>query len=205
MTRRCCCALAAAAARANAPIAAGTMARLAERAPELRKPWPRPALDALFSLLAAGPGLVDVVEAFDRTGLWGRLFPEWGAVRDLPPRDAVHLWTVDRHLVQTTVQAAALATTVARPDLLLLGALLHDIGKGRDADHSVVGAALAAQIGERARPARRRRGDAVRAWSATTCCCRTPRPAATSTTRPPCCASPTPWTATGCCWTCSTR
>ena len=141
--------LAAAAARANAPVAAGTMARLAERAPELRKPWPRPALDALFSLLAAGPGLVDVVEAFDRTGLWGRLFPEWGAVRDLPPRDAIHLWTVDRHLVQTTVQAAALATTVPRPDLLLLGALLHDIGKGRDTDHSVVGAALAAQIGER--------------------------------------------------------
>ncbi|HVV22849.1 MAG TPA: [protein-PII] uridylyltransferase, partial [Pseudonocardiaceae bacterium] len=141
--------LAAAAARAGAPVAAGTMARLTERAPELRKPWPKPALDALFSLLAAGPGLVDVVEAFDRTGLWGRLFPEWGAVRDLPPRDSVHLWTVDRHLVQTTVQAASLATTVARPDLLLLGALLHDIGKGRDTDHSVVGAALAAQIGER--------------------------------------------------------
>jgi [protein-PII] uridylyltransferase len=141
--------LAAAAARANAPVAAGTMARLAERAPELRKPWPQPALDALFSLLAAGPGLVDVVEAFDRTGLWGRLFPEWGAVRDLPPRDSIHLWTVDRHLVQTTVQAASLATTVQRPDLLLLGALLHDIGKGRDTDHSVVGAALAAQIGAR--------------------------------------------------------
>jgi [protein-PII] uridylyltransferase len=141
--------LAAAAARADAPVAAGTMARLAERAPELRKPWPRPALEALFSLLASGPGLINVVEAFDRTGLWGRLFPEWGAVRDLPPRDSVHVWTVDRHLVQTTVQAASLATTVSRPDLLLLGALLHDIGKGRDTDHSVVGAALAAQIGER--------------------------------------------------------
>jgi [protein-PII] uridylyltransferase len=141
--------LAAAAARAAAPVAAGTMTRLAERAPELRGPWPPAATEALFSLLAAGPGLVDVVEAFDRTGLWGRLFPEWGAVRDLPPRDSVHLWTVDRHLVQTTVQAASLATTVDRPDLLLLGALLHDIGKGRDTDHSVVGAALAAQIGTR--------------------------------------------------------
>lgn len=141
--------LAAAAARAGAPIAAGTMARLADRAPELRKPWPRPALDALFGLLAAGPGIIDVIEALDRTGLWGRLFPEWGAVRDLPPRESVHVWTVDRHLVQTTVQAAALSTTVSRPDLLLLGALLHDIGKGRNTDHSVVGAALAGQIGER--------------------------------------------------------
>ncbi|HEX4701811.1 MAG TPA: [protein-PII] uridylyltransferase [Pseudonocardiaceae bacterium] len=141
--------LAAAAARANAPVAAGTMTRLADRAPELRKPWPAAALDALLRLLAVGPGLIDVVEAFDRTGLWGRLFPEWGMVRDLPPRDSIHLWTVDRHLVQTTVRAASLATTVSRPDLLLLGALLHDIGKGRDTDHSVVGAALAARIGER--------------------------------------------------------
>jgi [protein-PII] uridylyltransferase len=141
--------LAAAAARATAPIATGAMTRLVERAPELRKPWPKPALEALFGLLAAGSGAVDVIEALDRTGLWGRLFPEWGAVRDLPPRDAAHVWTVDRHLVQTTVHAAKLVTQVNRPDLLLLGALLHDIGKGRDADHSVVGAALAEQVGER--------------------------------------------------------
>jgi [protein-PII] uridylyltransferase len=141
--------LAGAAARANTPISAGTMARLADRAPELRKPWPRPALSALLALLATGRGLVDVVEALDRTGLWGRLFPEWGAVRDLPPRDQVHVWTVDRHLVQTTVQAAKLVTTVSRPDLLLLGALLHDIGKGRERDHSEVGAALVTSIGER--------------------------------------------------------
>lgn len=141
--------VAAHAARVCAPISAGTMVRLVERAPELREPWSSAALDALLSLLAAGPGLVDVVEALDRTGLWGRLFPEWGPVRDLPPRDAAHTWTVDRHLVQATVQAARLATTVSRPDLLVLGALLHDIGKGRDQDHSVVGAALSVHIGKR--------------------------------------------------------
>jgi [protein-PII] uridylyltransferase len=85
----------------------------------------------------------------DRSGLWARLFPEWGAVRDLPPRDAAHKWTVDRHLVQTTAYASRLVTRVARPDLLLIGALLHDIGKGRRADHSEVGAALATQVGAR--------------------------------------------------------
>ncbi|MGH3936821.1 MAG: HD domain-containing protein, partial [Pseudonocardiaceae bacterium] len=122
---------------------------LADTAPELRRPWPRPALEELLSLLGAGPPAVDVIEAMDRTGLWGRLFPEWGAVRDLPPRDRAHVWTVDRHLVEAAAQAARLTTTVARPDLLLLGALLHDLGKGRDADHSVVGAALAQQIGHR--------------------------------------------------------
>ncbi|MEU7477494.1 [protein-PII] uridylyltransferase [Lentzea sp. NPDC042327] len=141
--------VATAAARSKHPIAAGTLTRLADSAPELRQPWPREAREELLALLGSGSGLVDVVEALDRTGLWGRLFPEWGAVRDLPPRDAAHMWTVDRHLVQTVAHAARLATTVSRPDLLLLGALIHDIGKGRQQDHSEVGAALATAIGER--------------------------------------------------------
>ena len=141
--------LAAVAARTGLPIAAGTLNRLAEAAPELREPWPRAARTELLALLGAGEGAVDVIEALDRTGLWGRLFPEWGAVRDLPPRDRAHVWTVDRHLVEVTARASELTTRVSRPDLLLLGALVHDIGKGRDEDHSVVGAQLARHIGRR--------------------------------------------------------
>ncbi|MGH3696790.1 MAG: [protein-PII] uridylyltransferase [Pseudonocardiaceae bacterium] len=141
--------VAATAARTGLPVATGTLTTLADTAPELRRPWPRPALEELLSLLGAGPPAVDVIEAMDRAGLWGRLFPEWGAVRDLPPRDRIHVWTVDRHLVEAAAQAARLTTRVARPDLLLLGALLHDLGKGRGGDHSVVGAALAEQIGHR--------------------------------------------------------
>ena len=141
--------VAATAARTGLPVAAGTLARLADTAPELREPWPRPALAELLSLLGSGRNMVDVVEALDRTGLWGRLLPEWGAVRDLPPRDRAHVWTVDRHLVEAAAQAARLTTQVARPDLLLIGALLHDIGKGRGGDHSVVGESLAVQIGRR--------------------------------------------------------
>lgn len=145
--------VAATAAATGMPVAAGTLATLAETAPELRRPWPRAALDELLSLLGAGRRCIQVIEAMDRTGLWGRLFPEWGAVRDLPPRDRAHVWTVDRHLVETTAQAARLTTLVSRPDLLLLGALLHDLGKGRSiqngGDHSVIGATLAEQIGHR--------------------------------------------------------
>jgi [protein-PII] uridylyltransferase len=141
--------VAAAAARTGRPISPGALARLGESAPEPRAPWPTDVRQELVSLLGAGEGLIDVVEALDRTGLWARLFPEWGAVRDLPPRDAAHVWTVDRHLVQTTANAARLVTSVSRPDLLLIGAVLHDLGKGRDQDHSVVGAALATQVGSR--------------------------------------------------------
>jgi [protein-PII] uridylyltransferase len=141
--------VAAAAARTGRPIAPAALARLGESAPEPRAPWSADVRQELVSLLGAGDGLIDVIEALDRTGLWARLFPEWGAVRDLPPRDAAHVWTVDRHLVQATANAHRLVTSVSRPDLLLIGAVLHDIGKGRDQDHSVVGAALATQAGER--------------------------------------------------------
>ncbi len=141
--------VAAASASTGLPIAAATLSHLAASAPELEPPWPRQALDDFLVVLSAGPTAVNTIETLDRTGLWGRLLPEWGAIRDLPPRDVAHKWTVDRHLVEAAVQAAPLATQVARPDLLALGALLHDIGKGRNADHSVLGAELAVQIGER--------------------------------------------------------
>ncbi|PRC45486.1 [protein-PII] uridylyltransferase, partial [Mycobacterium sp. ITM-2017-0098] len=141
--------VAAASATTGLPIAGSTLSRLVEAAPELRTPWPRQALKDLLVMLAAGPSVVATIEALDRTGLWGRLFPEWGAVRDLPPRDVVHIWTVDRHLVETVSRASAFTTRVSRPDLLVLGALVHDIGKGRGGDHSVIGAELAHQIGGR--------------------------------------------------------
>lgn len=141
--------VAAASADTGLPIGAATLSRLAAGPPEMPTPWPREALDDLLVVLSAGPTAVATIEALDRTGLWGRLLPEWDAIRDLPPRDVAHKWTVDRHVVETAVNAAPLSTRVARPDLLALGALLHDIGKGRGVDHSVLGAEMALEIGAR--------------------------------------------------------
>jgi [protein-PII] uridylyltransferase len=141
--------VAAASADTGLPIGAATLSRLAASAPEMPIPWPSEALDDFLVVLSAGPTAVATVEALDRTGLWGRLLPEWAAIRDLPPRDVAHKWTVDRHVVETAVNAAQLATRVARPDMLALGALLHDIGKGRGVDHSVLGAEMALDIGPR--------------------------------------------------------
>jgi [protein-PII] uridylyltransferase len=138
--------VAAASAKARLPISFGTLRTLAESAPELHHPWPEDALDSLIDLLSAGPGLIDVVEALDQNGLWSRLFPEWGAVRDLPSRSPIHSWTVDRHLLATCVAAAELRTEVSRPDLLVLSAFLHDIGKGRNSDHSILGEEIARQV-----------------------------------------------------------
>ncbi|ORV48544.1 protein-PII uridylyltransferase [Mycobacterium florentinum] len=141
--------VAAASANTGLPIGAATLSRLAASVPDLPTPWPREALDDLLVVLLAGPPMVNTIEALDRTGLWSKLFPEWDAVRDLPPRDVSHVWTVDRHIVETAVNAAPLTTRVARSDLLAIGALLHDIGKGRGVDHCVLGADLVIPIGER--------------------------------------------------------
>jgi [protein-PII] uridylyltransferase len=110
------------------------------------EPWPAAALEALIALLEAGRPIVPVVETLDQAGLWVRLLPEWAGVRFLPQRDPVHRFTVDRHLIETAVGAAGRVRQVARPDLLLLAALLHDIGKGRGGDHSELGADITATM-----------------------------------------------------------
>ena len=142
--------VAAAAARAGLPLAPVTLSRLAD-CPSLPTPWPRAARDELVGLLAAGPAAVAVIEALDQSGELLRLLPEWARVRSKPQRNSFHRFTVDRHLVETAAEAASLTRRVARPDLLLVGALLHDIGKGWPGDHTEVGqvvvAAMAARLG----------------------------------------------------------
>ena len=107
-------------------------------------------LDGLLSLLGAGHAAIGPFEALDQHGLVERLLPEWGLVRGRPQRNALHRFTVDRHLLETAVRAAEHTREVARPDLLLLGALLHDIGKGvRGRHHTPAGMDLVAAIGPR--------------------------------------------------------
>jgi [protein-PII] uridylyltransferase len=140
---------AAAAAQNGLRLAPHTVDRLAAESSELPEPWPRSALDSLVSLLGAGATAVPVWEALDQAGLTARLLPDWERVRSRPQRNAVHRYTVDRHLVETAVRAAGFARRVARPDLLLIGSLFHDIGKGWPGDHSEAGVAVVADLAPR--------------------------------------------------------
>lgn len=138
-----------AAARTGLPLAPHALDRLATESAPVPSPWPAAARDAFVDLLGTGPAAVPVLEALDQAGLLVRLIPEWAAVRSRPQRNPVHRFTVDRHLVETAAEAAALTREVARPDLLLLGAFLHDIGKGFPGDHTDAGVAVVRELGPR--------------------------------------------------------
>ncbi|MGW0733439.1 [protein-PII] uridylyltransferase [Streptomyces sp. NPDC002851] len=140
---------AAAAAQAGLPLSLHAVRRLAAAGRPLTAPWPAEARELLVTLLGAGRATVPVWEALEAEGLISRVLPDWERVRCRPQRNPVHTWTVDRHLVETAVQAADLTRRVGRPDLLLVAALLHDIGKGWPGDHSEAGEVIARDVAAR--------------------------------------------------------
>lgn len=140
---------AAAAAQAGLTVSYATVRRLAAEARPLPVPWPDEAREQLVTLLGAGESCIPVWEAYEAEGLITRLLPDWERVRCRPQRNAVHRWTVDRHLVETAVKAAAMTRRVARPDLLLVAALLHDLGKGWPGDHSEAGEVIVRDVAVR--------------------------------------------------------
>jgi len=141
--------VATAAARLGARIDRASLNRLGEETPVWPDPWPAGASDDLVALLLEGERAIPVLEAIDQRDLITKVLPEWAPVRSKPQRNAYHRFTVDRHLWQTVANAAALVDTVSRADLLMLGALFHDIGKGYPGDHTEVGIEMFAYIGPR--------------------------------------------------------
>ena len=115
----------------------------------LPQPWPREAREYLIALIGAGPAMVEIFEALDQEEIIFHWIPEWRAVRSLPQRNVLHRHTVDRHMVETAVAAAALTREVHRPDLLLFTSLFHDIGKGTEDDHSLRGEELIKPLASR--------------------------------------------------------
>jgi [protein-PII] uridylyltransferase len=138
-----------AAAELDAVLAPPTAARLAREAAPLPDPWPTEARQLMVRLLASGAGLLAVWETLEETGALAAILPEWERIRLLPHASVIHRFTVDRHVVETCIEASELIRDVARPDVLMVAALLHDIGKGGLTEHSVAGEPLARAIATR--------------------------------------------------------
>jgi [protein-PII] uridylyltransferase len=144
---------AASAAQLGLPISMDSLERLSESLSGgiglLTNPWPRDARENLITLIGAGSSMVQIFEALDQEEIIFHWIPEWRVVRSLPQRNVLHRHTVDRHMVETAVQAAALTRQVHRPDILLFSALFHDIGKGTEEDHSDRGERLIEPLAKR--------------------------------------------------------
>ncbi len=141
--------VAAAAAHHGARLAPETIDRFETASMELPEVWSDELRKLFVDLLRAGHDAIPVIETLDQLGMFVPYLPEWEPNRSKPQRNAYHRFTVDRHLWEAAAEAAAFVDEVERPDLLLVGTLLHDIGKGYPGDHTEVGMELIPAIGRR--------------------------------------------------------
>ena len=109
-----------------------------------------------FDLLMQPENQLPALETMLETGLLPAYIPEFGGVESLAQHDLYHIYTVDRHQLQTVAELSTLQQEQAEvyqplssPHLLYLAALLHDIGKGHHTDHSVLGADMIQDVGLR--------------------------------------------------------
>jgi len=93
-------------------------------------------------------------------GFLGRYLPEWGALTCLVQYDVYHRFSADQHSLLAVAHLEALApgqsaesegaaqvfSEVDKPELLMLGMLLHDIGKAKGHGHVAKGIPLAREL-----------------------------------------------------------
>jgi [protein-PII] uridylyltransferase len=111
-------------------------------------------LDAFLALLRRGAASVRVLEALNRHGVLAVILPSFARVVGRMQYDLFHVYTVDEHTLRVLRNIARYAAPEARaalplacdafarlakPEVLLLAGLFHDIAKGRGGDHSVLG------------------------------------------------------------------
>lgn len=138
-----------AATRHRAPFDRHSLEQLVRYQPVLGGRWPDEARIGLVEMLSMGHDAIRVMETLDQLHLLERILPEWAPVRSRPQRNAYHRFTVDRHLCETAANAAVRINEVGRPDLLLVGAWLHDLGKGYPGDHTEAGMELMRTVADR--------------------------------------------------------
>ncbi|MBU1232612.1 MAG: HD domain-containing protein, partial [Proteobacteria bacterium] len=109
-----------------------------------------------FEILETGTDVLTVLEVMLETGLLSAYIPEFGRIESLAQHDVYHIYTVDRHLLQTVAELRLVVSeeesvfqAIATPHVLYLAALLHDIGKGAGGDHCKIGAEAVGAVGHR--------------------------------------------------------
>jgi [protein-PII] uridylyltransferase len=119
-----------------------------------------------FEILRWKERVYETVSEMHGCGVLGAFIPEFGRLLCMALHDAYHTYTVDQHSLRLIKEierlkageyrdALPLLTQLVREadkiDLLYLGLLFHDIGKGFGGGHSEIGARMVRQIARRMR------------------------------------------------------
>lgn len=120
------------------------------------------AVATAFLRILSLSGAAAALDAMTKTGVLQAVIPEFGRLMYLAPCDPAHELSVGAHSLEVARHLDLCASgaddqlcdvwqNIRKPELLYLGALLHDIGKGEEGDepHQVLGAAVARAIVER--------------------------------------------------------
>ena len=99
-----------------------------------------------------GIGLTNALSRMNAYGLLGAYIPIFGAIVGQMQHDLFHVYTVDGHTLKVMENltrlrkypdefpiASEILSSLYKPERLLLGALFHDVAKGRGGDHSILG------------------------------------------------------------------
>jgi [protein-PII] uridylyltransferase len=114
------------------------------------------ARDLLLDICRSWGRVAQTLSEMHELGLLGRYLPEFGALTCLVQYDVYHKFSADQHSLLAVEHLEALApgqsaesegaaqvfTEVDKPELLMLGMLLHDIGKAKGHGHVAKGIPL---------------------------------------------------------------
>jgi [protein-PII] uridylyltransferase len=116
-----------------------------------------------LSILGEGKEIEILLVKMHELGLLSQYIPEFSQVEGKVHYDLYHVHPVDIHSILAVGELrklidgfyqkdypllTSLIREIEKPEILFLTTLLHDIGKGKEGDHSFVGAEMAERIGE---------------------------------------------------------
>ncbi len=117
---------------------------------------------ALFmSLLRQPQGITQTLRLMNQNGILGKYIPAFGRIVGQMQHDLFHVYTVDEHILMVVRNlrrfnlaehahefplCSKLIADFARPEILYIAGLFHDIAKGRGGDHSLLGCVDAARF-----------------------------------------------------------
>ncbi|MEN8170170.1 MAG: [protein-PII] uridylyltransferase [Pseudomonadota bacterium] len=114
-----------------------------------------------MELLRQTQGITHELRRMNRYGILAEYLPQFGHIVGLMQHDLFHAYTVDEHTLSVvrnlrrfTVAdhhhefplCSKVSHSLAKPELIYIAGLFHDIAKGRGGDHSVLGATEVAEF-----------------------------------------------------------